>query len=88
MWFLATSMVYSRHKLQVYCNPSRTGFATFYQFYTDNQSSKLDESQQQNQRLATQFVPFKGFPSSTADDVSPRVVAFMPFTAPVSLFDT
>lgn len=80
-------MVYSKHKLQVYCNPSQTGFATFYRTHTDNQPSKLD-GVSGGRCLATQFVPFKGFPSSTADDVSPRVVAFLPFTAPVSLFDT
>jgi len=40
--FLTATMVYSKHKLQVYCNPSQTGFATFYQTHTDNQPSKLD----------------------------------------------
>jgi len=86
--FPTASMACSKHRLQVCCNPSQTGFAAFCRAHADSQPSELGRRPETAPRPATQFVPFKGFPSSTAGDTSPRAFAFMPLTAPVSLSDT
>lgn len=68
--------------------PEPDGVRRVLQSLLDIQPKQAWEASITGLRLAAHLVPFKGFPSPAASDVSPRADALLPFTAPDSLFDT
>jgi len=62
LWFLTTTMVCSEHRLQVCCNPSRTGFAAFYRAHRGDFPGKPEKSSANSSAPRDAFRTLQRFP--------------------------